>query len=435
MNDTGGTEGNYHVICQLLYGPPTQIDFVTNLSSSSDSSGNSSRDTHGGSKDRKSAVAPNLGLLTSVDTPEYEKTFCVLTITICVIGILGNILNVIIFLKRSRLIKPNSIEKPANAGFLALSVCDLFFCVLAMVKYTLPPNTIMYDSPNVTLYFELYFLPFLDILFKISNWLTVILAVTRYLAVCHPIKTRQYFSAKKTYAAICCCNLIWILLLIPLFYTYKIEYISCSGHQLIALDFGVFSNDLVLRKSFRCTWSVLGFFVPAGILMFCNTSLMVAFRQSARVQANSQMAQVNKMSHRNRKITLTLIVVVVMFIVLVSPSQILEFYYFVMENAEVWTLTLSFRICNVLQVANSCVNFFVYMTINVYFRRTLLSCVPFCWDRVTPGAMMRSDLHSSSTSSAYRKGATRQASLSSISSAKILFTHPHKASRSDVTVV
>jgi hypothetical protein len=435
MNETKSSD--YHIICDLLFtGPLDEIVTSTkNISTGLLGSVNSSQNSNIHYDVGSNISHADSSFSGNENTFQHFRPLRILTIIICGIGIIGNIFNVIIFLKRAPYIKANSLEKSANVGFLALSVCDMFFCGLAMMKHILPPNQMVYETVNVSLFFELYLRPFLDILFKISGWLTVTLAVTRYLAVCHPIKTRQYFNAKQTYIAIFLCPIIWVLLMMPLFFTFRVERITCYEQELIALDFGAFATNIPLRNGFQLMWTILGFFVPAVILMFCNTSLMVAFRQSARVRASNShwLSQQGKLSHKNRKITLTLIVVVVMYILLVTPSQILQFVIDLSDN-DFWSP--SFRdvveICNVMLVANSCLNFFAYMLINVYFRETLISC--FIPSRGSAAKLGRFHGEHQSLAGSFRGITARESTLSSINSGRVTFNVVQKTVTIDTAI-
>jgi len=136
---------------------------------------------------------------------------------------------------------------------------------------------------------------------------------------------------------------------------------------------------------------VISIFIPILVLIFCNLCLIRALRDSHRMQKNCRAnrpphASVNSGGHR---ITATLIALIVFFITMVTPSELLTFYldqrslrngrgglssggddsgYFYMKTAVVVT--------NSLLLLNFATNVILYCTINANFRRVLFG--PLC---------------------------------------------------------
>ena len=71
-----------------------------------------------------------------------------------------------------------------------------------------------------------------------------------------------------------------------------------------------------------------------------------------------------------RRISTTLIGIVVMFFLLICPSEIVHFYIEVIGQ-DVMTMDLVLLCTNVLQTLNFSLNFLLYCVVNVRFRKTL----------------------------------------------------------------
>ena len=218
-----------------------------------------------------------------------------------------------------------------------------------------------------------------------STWLTVMMAVSRYIAVCHPLHARSFISHRGTRVTIFA---VWIGSLgvnVPRFWRYQPRTLPC---RLLGLDVVVpagcqcfyywkypHPGGLLLNSGFatayRAVWATVAIFVPLVALIICNWCLVKALRRSSAMQqrfcrvSSTASARVTLAestatgSLRNRndsvfagpgslrtpttaghRITPTLVALVVLFIVLVGPSEILTFAKDVMTRQVVSTLLI-----------------------------------------------------------------------------------------------
>ncbi|XP_064610692.1 neurotensin receptor type 1-like [Liolophura sinensis] len=79
-------------------------------------------------------------------------------------------------------------------------------------------------------------------------------------------------------------------------------------------------------------------------------------------------------------VTATLVAVVVLFLILVSPSEILKFatYYMGKFSNKNYTYLMIRDVTNFMQAVNFSVNFILYCAVNKSFRQTLASILCFC---------------------------------------------------------
>ena len=74
----------------------------------------------------------------------------------------------------------------------------------------------------------------------------------------------------------------------------------------------------------------------------------------------------------NVRITLTLVALILMFTVLMSPSELLHFYSLLVKSDSYRTFEVATHVTNILQALNFAFHFVLYCVVNVTFRRTII---------------------------------------------------------------
>ena len=96
-------------------------------------------------------------------------------------------------------------------------------------------------------------------------------------------------------------------------------------------------------------------------------------RRQASIRVDSSYHDTSK------RITLTLIVLILMFILLVSPSEIIHFYRDTVPRQEMQYFKLGIICTNILQAINFAFSFVLYCFVNATFRRTVTGWLtPMC---------------------------------------------------------
>ena len=298
---------------------------------------------------------------------------------IAMFGIVGNLLNLVILSARCSKREVDILERGALTVLIALALSDMLFCVVTLpyAKYQ-EQNKALFYKKDFEFYFRRYGLYFQNVFIKISTWLTCIVGVARYVGICYPLRARIFIGVWGIRIAIVISYVLWFLLLIPLFYTYSIHEVPQSNDSFkYLMDVGLFADNTGFRYSFSCIWSIVGYFIPISILAFCNTCLIRALKQSMKLR--KQNASVHTTSHRQRdissRITLTLVALIVTYMALVSPSEVLYFYSEVMESKSYQSFQVAVTFANVLQTINVSFHFVLYCCVNATFRRTICSFI------------------------------------------------------------
>ena len=308
------------------------------------------------------------------------------------------------------------MEKGALLGMMALACSDLLFCLITICGTNLPAAKMIYHEKDFVFYYTLYSNCLQNILIKTSAWFTVILSVGRHFVVCHPITARKYLKCKHTIVAIIICRVAWILLHIPLAYTWKTYDIDCTVKHIYVVTSGPFANNFDFRVTFIHTWFALGFVVPVVILGYCNTKLIHSLQVSKRLAAlgNRHRGSIHRKHNCNvvankkglkavirspsdvvgepvavntkpkdnrdtnqRRITYTLIAIVICFFVFILPSEIVQFYAEVKRPDYSRVFRVVLNLVNLMQVVNFSCNFVLYCAVNAYFRKTIKNCLRY----------------------------------------------------------
>src|SRR6218665_553362 len=313
------------------------------------------------------------------------KTFGVPLVS--VFGIIGNLLNLIVLTRKRLQRSMDHMEKSAQMGLVALAVSDMMVCVVYLVASSVRER-VAYTRNDwlFGLYFYTYQEPMLNIFQLSSTWLTVTMALSRYLAVCRPMHARGFISLRGTRTALIGNFVGSLLLNLPRFWHYVPVRHPCSEitptSPLSALQCPCFyhvkvTGALFINKTFVFAYSIVtsivGIFAPLLILTGCNVCLVLALRRSHQLHKNS-LAPVSPPQSRKQsrhRITPTLISLIVLFIVLVAPSEILRFFrQHVVSSSSLVAFQTWTDVFNFLPLINFAVNFVLYCVVNVHFRQT-----------------------------------------------------------------
>lgn len=195
-----------------------------------------------------------------------------------------------------------------------------------------------------------------------STWLTVVLALGRYIAVCRPLQARWFINIRGTRTAMATVCLGSFLFNLPRFWHYYPSSNHCSElHMEIFVadnpaSINLTENFTGSQSSCPCTYNiklvgelfanhaftsfyrllsaVFALFIPLTVMIVCNACLMRALRRSSAMQqrccvktasVNSGSCSTNVTSSPGHRFTPTLIALIVLFVVLVAPSEILIF--------------------------------------------------------------------------------------------------------------
>ncbi len=305
---------------------------------------------------------------------------------ISLLGCVGNIINLIVLIKgRGRLRSPDGARHSGtHNGLVLLSISDLLFC-LAIFPRALTNITgtmAVFTHRSFGLFYQAYGTGVITTLILTSTWITVTMALLRYLAVCNVFSMSLLYNSTNVRVIYLTAVIASIAANLPSFWQYQILQTEIQESKVYLIDLGSFAIQTQKGKGFLWWKTTFGIIIPALILGFCNISLALTIRQSFRRRPQATMMPYTTHKHHIQytdRTTRMLVVIVLLFIGLVFPCEIMDFFHDVIKmnpaKTEIFLVVRS--VANLLQVLNFSCNFSVYCILNGHFRavaKGLITC-------------------------------------------------------------
>ncbi len=284
--------------------------------------------------------------------------YTVISPIIIIVGLMGNTLSLVVLLQDK--------VTPTSFLLIALGVADnLYLISFAILIYT---NMTMQLWRGGDIPVENVLSITLESLTRATSmWLTVMVAVTRYIAVVHQFYARNYITFTRVIVATAILMIFFILFHFPYY-----AYISA---KLFDLDHGYSSNqtlfakmethDLRFKRSYDIFKEIVVFIIPIILLVYFSASLIHAY-QRVKVTITKMSASQFKDEGQVTLMTIVMVMVVILCQVLWLVSVILG--RFVGST----THTRLVRTISCLPKAiNSAVNFLIYSLCRKHFRQSL----------------------------------------------------------------
>ncbi|ELT95544.1 hypothetical protein CAPTEDRAFT_196564 [Capitella teleta] len=307
-------------------------------------------------------------------TPERGTSFSwenIFIPLICFFGISGNTLNLIVLTKKRMNNPQRRLEKAASVGLTALAFSDLLFsaCVFLYPFFTTGDAAVK-SNQLYLLYYRLYGISAINLFLMTSAWLIVELALERYIVLYFPLRAKCVLGIRRTKAVIVSIFLASLLATLPYFLKGKVvECQDLDGNTMYQIQQrwqSPTTKNNMLTMYMRWVWPFIAAFIPLTLLFFCNVRLIQGLR---RVPTNTKKlrSKGQPISAANNRITLTLIVIVFMSLILVTPSEILR----LLNPYDMWGEPghIAASVANAMQTINFAFNFILYCTLDVHFRR------------------------------------------------------------------
>ena len=295
--------------------------------------------------------------------------YTVIVGTLSILGLVGNTLSLIV-------LQRDNGGKVANLLLQALAIADncvLIASIGILSIYGSLPYFKAYDTLRRLLSpIRLYFQPIAYITKTCAIWMTVLLAVNRFVVIKKPLRAQDLCTLWKARLQVLGVVVFSIVCNIPTFFHFKeitVQEGNASRTRLTYSSIGAGSSAYVIYTN---TFSVLVLLLPMVILIIMNVGLILELRKMQQQRKRlSTMATPNNTSDAN--ITLVMIIIIVIFIVCHLPDRVAQgigsFY-----KETWWTYSCYVdAACNFLIAFNSSINFFVYYFVRKRFRETLSS--------------------------------------------------------------
>lgn len=302
-----------------------------------------------------------------------ERTFdfwinVIILNTIVIIGTIGNVLSIFI-LSRPKM------RSSINCLLIGLAICDTMLILSSMFVYGFA-SIYPYTGSFFYYHYNLYPKYVRRVLFPLmaasrtsSIYLTLMVSVERYVAVCHPLRARSLctYGRAKYYIAFCTCFAI-AFNLVKFWERYVVE----DDHPELGLIYCVAPTELRVDPNYKKIYIYWCSFIIMNILPFIGLLIFNILIYRQIVISNKKRQRLSRTEKREIGLATMLICVVIVFFLLNSLSvyiKICEVYFDRMDP-------MVNSVSNMLITLNSSVNFIIYVIYGEKFKRIFLSL--FC---------------------------------------------------------
>ncbi|ODM93246.1 Sex peptide receptor [Orchesella cincta] len=316
------------------------------------------------------------------------------SLTICVLGVIANILNLIVFTRKS-------MRNPTNIILAGLALADL----LKTLEYV--PYAIYLTFPNSRTYawavYVLFHSNFSQICHTASILLTVTLACWRYIMIANFGLGNTLCSRQRAKWAVGFSYMSSPLLCIPIYLSFSVKPSPLTRTKKAATypEYVVNLSDLADQKANFWFYSVVIKIIPCILLTVLSLCLIYSIIQAKKrkqiLLASSQLIRAKFASARTAStksehgpigsdlVTRMLLAVNLLFLMTEFPQGILGLVSAMLGD-------IFFKSCYIplsdvmdfMALLNSALNFILYYLMSSKFRETVRQLFFSCGDRIGP---------------------------------------------------
>ena len=268
-----------------------------------------------------------------------QQRFLTYTLAIGIValfGLIGNTLSIIVLMKDSC---------THNSGVFLLKVLaftDNMFLLVILCYYSLWFGLMAYlDTVLGYGYYEMYLrsLPYLrtfgDPLLEVAQtaviWMTVLLAVNRYIAVCHPLHAPHFCTQYKARIQVAIVLVSSVIFNIPNFCRNYLSHTTAKNHRTQQVEtLGCIEYNTVVRSPlFQLIYTkiistiILGI-LPLLLLIIINTKIMLTIRRVHvfQRQNSSRASNSGNMAVAENNISVIMVTIIVVFILCQTADRL-----------------------------------------------------------------------------------------------------------------
>ncbi|XP_013407406.1 sex peptide receptor-like [Lingula anatina] len=306
----------------------------------------------------------------------YKNIHGGLAVTICIFGIVANILNIIVLTRKS-------MRTSTNFILTALAVSD-GLTMAAYLPFALQYYCVYGTNPSLerdtlaAAQFLLFYANFSVTVHTVSVWLTVTLAVFRYLYIGWPRHGQVLCSIERAKMAIGLNYFLCPVFCIPNYITLGIS--NNSGYWGVETKSEP-AYQMTIRTFYFWEHAFLLKLIPCFILTIMSILLVKGMKDAEKrrlkLGGHNQTNNVSRMNQNVRgkktnRTTRMLLVVVILFVITELPQGILNLISGLDSEVFQNVYTPLGDLMDIIALTNSGINFILYCTMSKQFRTTFI---------------------------------------------------------------
>ncbi|KAK3102211.1 hypothetical protein FSP39_009628 [Pinctada imbricata] len=290
---------------------------------------------------------------------------------ICISGIIGIILTVIVLSRKN-------MATSTNAYLTFLAIADLGFLTFLSTKL-FDVSKLTWSQYYMYIIYSEYAGIFVHTFMLASVWLTVMLAIERYIAICFPLRAISICTTRRARIIICFIFVASFLCRVPIFFEFRVAESLSSMCDDAKTVYHLEHTDLGLDSNYKIiyTWVVdcsLCAVLPFLLLLYFNIRLIMEIHKSTKylryhlgVDSNMQ----TMVSSEQIKITMMLVGIIIAFFVCQAPYVVAVAYRNLYPEAiQAVSTNIIVIVTIILSALKSAFNFIIYCWFSEKFWNT-----------------------------------------------------------------
>ena len=283
--------------------------------------------------------------------------------TICIPGILANMITLIVLSKKNMLTSTNAFLSALAISDSVKLLNDIIYFSVTLLSKTHPKEANKAYG---------YIYPYAHFIFNmsacISSWLTVSVAVERYIMVCHPAKGRIICTRSRAIITSAVIYFIMTCVAIPSAMRYKTVLLFDNDTNLTYYDVNITPlwQDETFASVYNWVQNFLRCNIPLLILITLNTCIINSIRKS----------RANKRNTARHRVTIMMIVVIMVFMICITPDAVMTtFFRYGYHEADYLVKGIR-EYSDTLLTLNAAINFVIYCLFSRTFMKNFVAL--FC---------------------------------------------------------
>ncbi|XP_056003480.1 allatostatin-A receptor-like [Ostrea edulis] len=280
---------------------------------------------------------------------------------VAVLGIVGNAIVIHVFV----ILAKKKSQNTTNILIVSLAAADLLFLVFCV--------------PSTAANYAMSYWPFGNTWCKVVNlmshtcayvsiWTLVLLSLDRFIAVVHPVLSKQIRNCRNTCLLL---SITWTIILcgnVPVLLQYGVLHYQWMGFDRSScLNLAGLKSKYVLKVFYGCFF-VFGYVLPLTLICVLYGFLL----RKMLHRSTATRHQRRRSLHKKKRVIKVVIAFIVSFAICWLPIQVICIFGSFTHHEQTIGSTAVLMVANCMSYINSCINPVLYAFLSKDFQRSFL---------------------------------------------------------------